>query len=585
MRVLAIAGIALLVALSAATALGQGNPLNDLFAIGLGEGDAPAGVPIERREEPPLAATPRAQCGPGSKREPGIQGRVPAGSNKDGFNCNTSLVAHQGTEGGFKTLRYIDPQGHECAFYDTTLLFPTNAANVGGGSHGVAVLDMTDPAHPKQTATLDAPPMVSPHESLALNARRGLLAAVNGNPSTSPGLVAIYDVSGDCRNPVMQSLAPVARWGHESGFSDDGRTFYATSTAFQSITAIDVTDPKTPHALSHIQVTSHGMSLSDDGNRGYIADPQGNMLILDTSEIQARKADPKTREISRLTWDKASIPQNAIPFTSGGHPYVLEFDEYTASTLNPSADPDAVGAARIIDVSDETKPRSVANIRLQVNQPEDHKAAREAGDPGTSSPAQGYAAHYCNIPTRVDPKIVACSFIASGLRVFDISDLVHPREIAYYVAPPKPDTQNGYDGSNYAMSQPAIIPERREIWYTDGSSGFNVLRVADSVWPAGAGGGVAAARLKLGALFRTAKSRRRVRVAITARGTLSNVIVTIADRRGRVLGRSKPVTVERRRKVVVKLKRAIKRGRYVVSVSGRTAGGETLRVRRNERLR
>src|SRR4029453_9834417 len=90
-------------------------------------------------------------------------------------------------------------------------------------------------------------------------------------------------------------------------------------------------------------------------------------------------------------------------------------------------DQDAVGAARIIDISDETKPRSVANIRLQINQPEDHKAARDAGDPGTGSPAQGYAAHYCNIPTRVDPKIVACSFIASGLRVFDISALLHPR--------------------------------------------------------------------------------------------------------------------------------------------------------------
>ena len=38
------------------------------------------------------------------------------------------------------------------------------------------------------------------------------------------------------------------------------------------------------------------------------------------------------------------------------------------------------------------------------------------GDPGTSSPIQGYAGHYCNVPTRVDPKIVACSMIVSGLR-------------------------------------------------------------------------------------------------------------------------------------------------------------------------
>jgi hypothetical protein len=543
MRVLAIAGVALLVALSTATALGQGNPLNDLFAIGLGEGDDPAAAPIERREEPPLAPAPRAQCGPGSRPEPGVQGRVPEGSNKDGFTCNTELVGHQGTEGGFKTLRYVDAQGHECAFYDTTLLFPTNAANVGGGSHGVAVLDMSDPANPKKTAGLEAPPMQSPHESLALNTRRGLLAAVNGNPSTSPGLVAIYDVSKDCRQPEMQSLAPVARWGHESGFSEDGRTFYATSTAFQSITAVDVTDPKSPHALSHIQVTSHGMSLSDDGNRGYIADPQGNMLILDTSEIQARKPEPKTREISRLTWDKASIPQNAIPFTSGGKPYVLEFDEYTQAVFDPSGDQDAVGAARIIDVSDETKPRSVANLRLEINQPAEHKAAREAGDPGTSSPAQGYAAHYCNIPTRVDPKIVACSFIASGLRVFDISDLLHPREIAYYVAPPKPDTQNGYDGSNYAMSQPAIVPERREIWYTDGSSGFNVVRVADGVWPkSNASGGACTARTP----SRHARVRKGARISARARLMSGGKPVAGAPVKLRAPGVTKTVRTDRK---------------------------------------
>jgi hypothetical protein len=250
----------------------------------------------------------------------------------------------------------------------------------------------------------------------------------------------------------------------------------------QAITAIDVTDPKQPHSVWQGNILSHGMSLSDDGNRAYIADPVGrNMAILDTSQIQARKPNPQAREVSRLTWGPVSIPQNAIPFTVHGKPYVLEFDEYTAATLNPNGSPDAVGAGRIIDISDETTPRVVSNLRLQVNQPSDHHAA--AGDPGTSNPAQGYAAHYCNIPTRVDPKVVACSFIASGLRVFDISKLTAPREIAYFVAPTKPNTESGYGTSDYAMSQPAFAPERHEVWYTDGGSGFYVLRVDPSVWP------------------------------------------------------------------------------------------------------
>ncbi len=457
---------------------------NDLFAIGQGLGQTPAAAPTLQGPEPPLVATPRAQCGPGSRPEPGIQGRVPAGSANNGLWCNLTEVAHQGTSGGFKVLRYTDQQGRTCAFYDTALLFPTNAINVSGASLGVAVLDMSDPAHPVQTDTLTQLPMETPHESLNLNVKRGLLAAVNGNPSTEPGLVSIYDAHTDCRHPVLDSTSLVARFGHESGFSPDGRTFYATATALPSITAIDVTDPKQPHAIWQGNILSHGMSLSDDGNRAYIADPTGgDMLILDTSQIQARKPNPQAREISRLTWTSASIPQNAIPFTENGHPYVLEFDEYTAGTLSPSKSRDSVGAARIIDIANETKPHVVANLRLQVDQPADHHAA--GGDPGTFSPVQGYAAHYCNIPTRVDPKIVACSFIVSGLRVFDISQLTHPKEIGYFVAPTKPNTETGYTGSDYAMSQPAFDAARHDIWYSDGGTGFYVLHVADGVWPQG----------------------------------------------------------------------------------------------------
>ena len=179
---------------------------------------------------------------------------------------------------------------------------------------------MSDPAHPVQTATLTELPMMSPHESLNLNPARGLLAAVIGNPSTSPGLVSIYDVRKDCRHPVLQSTKPVARIGHESGFSPDGKTFYATGTAVNAITAIDVTNPKNPHSIWQGNVTSHGMSLSADGNRAYLADPGGELPILDISQIQAPQANPQTREVSRLTWKAASIPQNAIPFTRDGSP-------------------------------------------------------------------------------------------------------------------------------------------------------------------------------------------------------------------------------------------------------------------------
>jgi hypothetical protein len=469
-----------LVVMTASGALPLPGPLNDLLALGQGSGQTPDKVAIQKPAEPPQTATPLVNCQVGDKTNPSnVDGRVQNGSPPSGFYCNLDQVAHQGNSGGFKTLRYVDNSGRTCAFYDTALLFPINAFKLDADSAGVAVLDMSDPDHPKQTDTLKTPPMASPHESLALNQKRGLLAAVEGNPTAYPGVVSIFDASKDCRHPVEQSTLPLARLGHESGFTEDGKTFYATAVSYNAITAIDVTDPKNPHDVWEGNVSSHGLSLSDDGNRAYIADTNGNMLILDTSEIQARKPDPQAREISRLTWDNASIPQNALPFTRNGHPYILEFDEYTAGTTG-GGDSNSVGAGRIIDIADEAHPYVVSNLRLAVDQHANHAAA--ANDPGASSPVQGYAAHYCNIPSRVDPQVVACSFIASGLRVFDISDLVHPKEIAYFVAPSTPRAENRFDGSNFAMSQPAFAPGR-EIWYTDGGSGFYNLRVDASVWP------------------------------------------------------------------------------------------------------
>ncbi|MFL5884678.1 MAG: LVIVD repeat-containing protein [Thermoleophilaceae bacterium] len=517
-----------------AVGLAQGQlpgPLNDLFAVGQGNGDSPTQATVQQNQEPPFTPTPVQKCGPGSRPEPSVDGRVPAGSaDHGGLICNLTLVGHQGTEGGFKVQRYVDGQGHECAYYDTTLQYPLNAFNPGAGSSGVTVLDMSDPAHPKQTATLTTPATLTPHESLNINTKRGLLAAVSGNLATYPGWFSIYDIHDDCRHPVLDGNGPYARFGHESGFSTDGKTFYATSTALQSITAIDVTDPKTPHVIWQGAIYSHGMSLSDDGNRAYIADPHHQLLILDTSEIQARKPDPKTREISRLTWKGASIPQNAIPFTENGHPYLLETDEYTQGTTDTSGDRDLVGAGRIIDISDEKHPFVVSNLRLAVDQPAEHKAAE--GDPGASmnSGPQGYAGHYCNFDSEVNPKIVACSFIASGLRVFDISNLQHPTELGYFVAEPKPRSENGYTNSDFAMSKPAFDIARHNIWWTDGTTGFYVLHVKDGYWPGGNTAKAPPQACKARAPF-------LVRIRVPHGAKVRRATATLAGKRARIVRR------------------------------------------------
>jgi hypothetical protein len=411
---------------------------------------------------------------------------VPAEVPADGYVCNTQLVGREGNAGGYKVERFVDRTGRACAYYDTTLMFPVQSLQqLRDESTGVAVVDMSDPANPVRTETLVTPAMQTPHESLILNEKRGLLVAVMGNASTYPGFVDVYDVNEDCRHPALQASLPVGLLGHESGFAPDGKTFYATSLFTGQVTAVDLTDPKVPRTLGVFDYASHGFGVSNDGNRGYVAALNQGLIVVDTSQIQARRPSPQMPEISRLDWPYRSVPQNNIPVTIRGRPFLVEVDEFSADeegNLTPEGNSPHVGAARIIDISDERAPKVVSNLRLEVHQPKYRDQI--GGDPGAANPLQGYAGHYCGVPKQEDPGIVACSFILSGLRVFDIRDPHQPREVAYFVAPPAPSPVVA-ERTNYAMSRPAFDIARRTVWYSDGNSGLYAVRLTNGAWRPG----------------------------------------------------------------------------------------------------
>ena len=447
-----------------------------------------AAAAVQASVVPP--ATPAAKCGPGSLPE-AFQGRAPLadfsnGRADKGYRCNAVQDAHLGETGGFKTFRYTDTAGHTCAFYDGTLLFPTAATHNEAG--GVHVLDMSDPTRPVETDRLVTAAMDSPHESLALNAQRGLLAAGMGTPGTAPGIVDVYDVSSDCRHPVLQSSTPFGILGHESGFSPDGRTLWISAASQAGVAAIDVSNPRLPSLVWYDRTyTFHGMNLNDDGTRLYGADLGAvhGLAILDVSQIQKRVPNPVVRLVSHLTWREVSIPQNSIPVTIKGRKYLVEFDEYSsgvgssASLYNPAA---VVGAGRVIDIQDDKHPRVVSALRLAVNQPQ-ARTTDQQNDPGAQYPVQGYAAHYCGAPREIDPKLIACSFILSGLRVFNIEDPLHPREVAYFNKP-APNTLPLKSGA-YAMSAPSFDLAHQQVWYADGDSGFYAVKLTNGAWPRG----------------------------------------------------------------------------------------------------
>ena len=307
-------------------------------------------------------------------------------------------------------------------------------------------------------------------------------------------MLDLYDVRTDCRHPKLLSSTPTGGSATRAGSPPTGGPSTSPARPATPSRRVDVSDPTKPTVLfRQFGVNYHGVRVSDDGRRLYVANignsttgnfASGGLRILDVSQIQDRKADPQVPVLSALTWPEGSIPQAAEPFTRNGHQYLLEFDEYANYSaeggVTQASSP--VGAARIIQVDDPRHPKVVSNIRLAVHQP----AAREgdqANDPGANSPVQGYAAHYCSIPTRTNPNLVACSMILSGLRIFDIRDVAHPKEVGYFNQPVAQGDNPLVLASQgaFAMSQPAWDSSHDSVWYSDGNSGFYDVRLTNGL--------------------------------------------------------------------------------------------------------
>ncbi len=425
---------------------------------------------------------PPAQCGANDAVETGLQGQVSLADQTSGrsmseYACNLERVGHFPGEGASWQLAWFD----DCAYYTTgTLaqlpLHPSLAGHPKPGQQypGVQVIDMADPTSPRRTANLTTPGMLDPWESLKVNEPRLLLGAVNSAGGNGGPELDLYSLADGCSQPeLIYSGTPDGNTNqsHGGNFSPDGQFYYGSNLLGEVIYPMDIADPADPKIVGYYNQNTHDLSISADGNRGYWADTGGNGLtIVDTSEIQARINDPSMPVVGSVYWDDGGGAQMTRVLNIGGNPnWLLFVDESDA------------GAARLIDISDETKPVVVSKLKLEVHMPENANAVAPDTAP---QPVFGYNGHYCTVDNPDDAQIVACGYFQSGLRVFDIRDPYKPREIAYYIPPASP----GYHpGSNYqfegqcgaadwASAHSRIVLEREEIWFTSQCGGLHVVR-------------------------------------------------------------------------------------------------------------
>ena len=121
---------------------------------------------------------PKASCAPGGRPEAGLQGEVSLediGFLREGARCNLEPVGQYVGDGANLQLAWYE----DCA-YTATLYLPDDPEYQQ--RKGTVVIDVSNPRRPLPVGRLQSPAMVSPHESLKVNKRRGLLAADEGLP-------------------------------------------------------------------------------------------------------------------------------------------------------------------------------------------------------------------------------------------------------------------------------------------------------------------------------------------------------------------------------------------------------------------
>jgi hypothetical protein len=370
----------------------------------------------------------RADCGSGSSPETGLQGQVPRRDRADGrsgrgYHCNLSLIGqYQGRGSGV-----VSPSFEHCAYFGS--FFPVSQL---AEPRGVQIVDASDPKAPRLAGGRNSTAFAGgTWESLKVDPVHGRLGATSAQvPGGTGGLAFdLYDVREDCANPrllnplVGQLTVPAPVIGHEGDFAPDGDTYYATSGYGGVITAIDLKDPAKPRVIHTgvVGAANHGFSISPDGNTMYgVSIAPGGVQVLDISDIQARRPNPQIRQLGQVTWTDGFATQHTLNFTRDGHKFLYTADE------------GGVGFVRLIDVDDPTRPRVLREYRLQIQLP---SAVGQRQNDLDGNSIFGYSAHYCALNRQQDPTRLACSYFQSGVRLFDITDPMSPRELGYYQPP------------------------------------------------------------------------------------------------------------------------------------------------------
>jgi hypothetical protein len=402
------------------------------------------------------------KCGPNDKPETGLQGDVYPGT----VNCGLTLLSEIPFGG------HAQGSGH-CAYVRL-------ASDVPYGAGTIKAFSLADPLNPVQT---DEEPGIGGSESMRANTVDGRAILVSGS--------GVYDVS-DCEQIVKKGeiLAPreyfAALSSHEIAISHDAMRVYS-GLGFAVAHIEDLEKPASwtvsdwacemnkqsgfpqdvPNACdgpTHQDVGRQYSHSSDDNLEGtvwYGANQQGSDSQMEPPTARMVDiSDPNRIEIldtvhefpgHSMSWwrtpDERDFIIGANEGLGGAADSCVQYPRPTS--LGNSLD------AYIVEVTGNKFGKPFP-LTLEVNKPENCQEAKASG--------ANAAITEHTIYNKNGAAFVMMEYGGAGLRVFDLRDGEHPREVAYY-----------NDGKGHVHSGVFYYDDARGIMLASGSTAVHVL--------------------------------------------------------------------------------------------------------------
>ncbi len=362
---------------------------------------------------------------------------------------------------------------------------------------GWSVLDVTAPGEPKLLRFIEGPDntwtlQVQAADGLLLTSLEKIPPGWGPRPDDPPEAEGVYiwDVKKDPADPQLLSHWRTGADGTHRNFYNGGRyahlSAYAPGYEGNIYRILDLEDPRSPREAGRfwlpeqeggdaggsddwsegMRVFQHGPAHAENG-RAYLPYARGGFVIADIEDVS------RPRLVSRFNvyppLGSAIAVHTAYPYPGRG------FAVINSEALKENCD-EPLNYAAIIDIRDEAAPRLISLFPTPEPPPGySHGSFCERG--GRFGPHNQHHAQGLDCLERREDRVYLTYFNA-GVRVYDISEPVHPREIAHYI-PADPKRRLGMlPRTLVTQSEDVIVDRRGVIYVTDKNHGLHILRCA-----------------------------------------------------------------------------------------------------------